>query len=154
LTGVNRLIQHGNMGRPKDPKYSQASDMYSKGMSIGDLAEFYQVTRQAMWKILSRRSSLRSQKRFGSENHFFRGGSIADKRSHHLVESAISKGVIVPKPCEICGKKGRAHHDDYNRPLDVRWLCQKHHFHWHQNNTAKPIEDKDHLMRSLTISSP
>ena len=30
----------------------------------------------------------------------------------------------------------RSHHDDYNLPLVLRWLCPLHHRQWHQNNTA------------------
>lgn len=45
------------------------------------------------------------------------------------VGNAIRDGRLVKKPCEICGTTERveAHHDDYSRPLDVRWLCFFHH---------------------------
>lgn len=37
-------------------------------------------------------------------------------------------GRLVRKPCEACGsEKSQAHHDDYSKPLDVRWFCFKHH---------------------------
>lgn len=38
------------------------------------------------------------------------------------------------QPCEICGEKAEAHHDDYNKPLEVRWLCFKHHREWHKTH--------------------
>ncbi|MFC3331681.1 hypothetical protein ACFOEM_04310 [Paenalcaligenes hominis] len=34
--------------------------------------------------------------------------------------------------CEVCGKsKVDAHHDDYSKPLEVRWLCREHHMQHH-----------------------
>lgn len=48
-----------------------------------------------------------------------------------LVNSAIRRGDIIPKPCEVCGKKAQAHHDDYSKPYDVKWLCQIHHMEYH-----------------------
>jgi hypothetical protein len=48
---------------------------------------------------------------------------------------AIRAGILLRKPCEVCGKeKVDAHHDDYMKPLDVRWLCRKHHNEHHRNN--------------------
>ena len=41
---------------------------------------------------------------------------------------AITSGRLKRLPCEICGaKKVEGHHEDYSKPLDVRWLCTKHH---------------------------
>lgn len=46
----------------------------------------------------------------------------------------ISEGILVKKPCEVCGNsKVEAHHDDYNQALQVRWLCRKHHQEHHKN---------------------
>ena len=45
-----------------------------------------------------------------------------------LFASAVKSGKIERQPCEVCGAvKTDAHHDDYLKPLDVRWLCRKHH---------------------------
>jgi len=47
----------------------------------------------------------------------------------NAVSNALRDGRLKRKPCEICGTTVRvqAHHDDYSRPLDVRWLCFTHH---------------------------
>jgi hypothetical protein len=35
--------------------------------------------------------------------------------------------------CEVCGSHpADAHHDDYTKPLDVRWLCEPHHMQVHR----------------------
>ncbi len=53
----------------------------------------------------------------------------------HLTFKAIEKGILIRKPCEVCGstEKIEAHHDDYHKPLEVRWLCKKHHMEHHKN---------------------
>jgi hypothetical protein len=51
-----------------------------------------------------------------------------------FTNSAKRLGFLKKMPCEICGEeKVDAHHDDYMKPLDVRWLCRKHHVEYHNN---------------------
>ena len=58
------------------------------------------------------------------------------KRAAHVAcGNAIRDGRLIRKPCEVCGEIAQAHHDDYSKPLDVRWLCTKHHVEWHKHNT-------------------
>lgn len=41
---------------------------------------------------------------------------------------AIKAGKLVRQPCEGCGADNtEAHHDDYSKPLSVRWLCRTCH---------------------------
>lgn len=58
-------------------------------------------------------------------------------RCHGLVARALRSGDLVPQNCECCGSEQTvAHHDNYNKPLDVRWLCQPCHKQWHKYNEA------------------
>ena len=46
---------------------------------------------------------------------------------------SISRGKILKGKCDICGDvKTQAHHHDYSKPLDVKWLCRKHHYELHK----------------------
>lgn len=65
--------------------------------------------------------------------------AIAASRAPHkrratvAVHNAIKRGKMQKKPCEVCGaEKVEAHHDDYSKPLDVMWLCRKHHATLHR----------------------
>ncbi len=56
----------------------------------------------------------------------------------------VNRGKVIKENCEVCGscKKVEGHHDDYSKPLEVRWLCQKHHNEHHQKNKKLPKETK------------
>ncbi len=46
---------------------------------------------------------------------------------------AVSSGKVIRKPCIVCGSTdSEGHHDDYSLPLDVVWLCPKHHAERHR----------------------
>lgn len=54
--------------------------------------------------------------------------NIDKVKAHALFHRAIKNGEIIRKPCEICGEiKSHGHHQDYLKPLEVVWLCAKHH---------------------------
>lgn len=53
-----------------------------------------------------------------------------------FTQKAIALGILVPQPCEVCGvTKVHAHHTDYSKPLEVRWLCHEHHKAEHRKET-------------------
>jgi len=60
-----------------------------------------------------------------------RAYDMADNRrrlARRAVSKAIKDGRLIKCPCEVCGDANtEAHHDDYDKPLDVRWLCRSHH---------------------------
>jgi len=110
---------------------------YEDGASLADIGKAFGRSRQAIHDIFKTRNwQLRPQQRLGSDNTFYRGGNRASGRVHDMTSVAIEQGLLTQQPCEICGEqKTVAHHDDYNKPYDVRWLCKKHHFEWHSKNT-------------------
>jgi len=72
------------------------------------------------------------------QNSYGHGLSIEERETHKRARSitnhAIRDGLLVRKPCEICGELAEAHHYDYSKPLEVRWLCRLHHWQVHHNN--------------------
>ena len=63
--------------------------------------------------------------------------------ARRLVRAAIQRGDLVrPTECEVCCRPPgvssigtplvQAHHDDYAKPLDVRWVCQLCHAQIHR----------------------
>lgn len=50
-------------------------------------------------------------------------------RAREQLQWAVRCGRLVRRPCEGCGadENVQGHHDDYSKPLEVRWLCQKCH---------------------------
>lgn len=74
----------------------------------------------------------------------WRRANPAKYAAHLAVSQALTKGDLVKQPCEVCGTtEGRidGHHDRYDRPLEVRWLCRRHHVRLH--NAGEDMFGKD-----------
>lgn len=68
-------------------------------------------------------------------------------RDKHYIRTCVNRllreGKITRMPCKICGaEKAEAHHCDYNKPLELMWLCRKHHREWHKRNKATEISNE------------
>lgn len=58
---------------------------------------------------------------------------LPSRKAKGFVQRAIWKGILVrPAECAKCGKacKPDAAHEDYSKPLEVRWLCKSCHVKW------------------------
>lgn len=61
--------------------------------------------------------------------------------AHNKVAREIKAGNLVRLPCSVCGSiSSYAHHESYNRPLDVVWLCQIHHKARHKQMAIDGID--------------
>jgi hypothetical protein len=86
----------------------------------------------------------RSWKKANPERHAelaraYRARNREKTRAQNQLNYAVRKGDVARQPCEVCGtdQKVHAHHHDYRKPLDVRWLC----FQCHKN--SHPVDDED-----------
>ena len=78
------------------------------------------------------KQALRRGKKAYSERHPKRRSAV------NAVNNAVRDGRLYkPSECESCAKETalQGHHCDYNKPLDVMWLCEPCHKHWHKHNT-------------------
>ncbi|MFN4062400.1 MAG: hypothetical protein ACK4IA_16850 [Paracoccus hibiscisoli] len=63
----------------------------------------------------------------------WRRANLLKYSAHLAVRRALASGRLTKAPCEVCGAATvDAHHDRYDRPLEVRWLCRTHHVKLHQ----------------------
>lgn len=59
------------------------------------------------------------------------------RNAHGKVSRAVMNGTLKrPIECSLCGDTGRieAHHEDYDKPLEVVWLCTKCHANAHKKD--------------------
>lgn len=69
-------------------------------------------------------------------NKNYRLLSKEEKKRHiarAYTQSYIKTGKLTPQPCRECGNPiTQPHHIDYNKPLEIVWLCRQHHIEHHR----------------------
>lgn len=76
------------------------------------------------------------------EQHRFGTGlpvneQVKRRKAREILNHAIRDGKIYgPLPCAVCHSTHdiQAHHENYDEPLKVKWLCFKHHRQLHYEN--------------------
>ena len=53
--------------------------------------------------------------------------------ARYMTKNAVARGIIKKMPCKVCGiEEVDVHHEDYEKPLQVTWLCKIHHVERHK----------------------
>lgn len=67
-------------------------------------------------------------------------------KARRAVGNAVRDGRLKRMPCESCGSlRVQAHHEDYSRPLDVKWLCFSCHRAEHGQEVTRPEDARSGL---------
>ena len=75
-----------------------------------------------------------------STNTKWRKNNPAKVHAHSVIWEHIRTGRLTPKVCEVCGNsKTHAHHDDYSKLLEVRWLSSRCHRKYHATEKGQAV---------------
>jgi hypothetical protein len=122
-----RILSHGYHASWCRGCYSKEATVYGLAKIQVDI-EYREraLIRSKKWTSENREHCTENQRKWRQANPL----SI---HAHNAVQLALRSGKLKKKPCVICGsnKNLEAHHRDYDKPLDVVWLCRMHHSHLH-----------------------
>ncbi len=74
-------------------------------------------------------------------------------RARAAVKYALKSGKLIRMGCEVCGGKAHAHHEDYSKPLEVRWLCAMHHGREHRREIPVQCVERLAIQQAKEIKS-
>ncbi len=132
------------MARSKEEERARLRAHYLEHQEeIKERSRRYRATHKKELAEYFREYRARKRKELSEYNQEYRAKrSRKTGGANHKINNAIKEGKVSRLPCEVCGgEPAEAHHDDYNKPLDVRWLCKKCHTEWHKYNKPKYIGD-------------
>ena len=81
-------------------------------------------------RLSSKRERAEHPERVNARNKKYKDKNPLRVRAMNMLARALRRGVIRKSNfCECCYAFGKteAHHDDYDKPIDVKWLCVKCH---------------------------
>jgi hypothetical protein len=120
--------------------HQEARKLRAKRFTCKEIALRCGVSHQRVYQILGPQTE-RKKRTFSTSGRPLKGGRTtepgyleAQARAQELCNRAIRRGELIRQThCEKCGSTTRvdAHHEDYEKPLEVMWLCRRHHVRRH-----------------------
>ena len=102
------------------------------------------------WKLVNKYSSSKENIKWRKAHPFYWKKEKRDKKklwARWNFKNHIRYGKIKRQICEVvgCSQIGEGHHADYTKPLDVQWLCKKHHIEHHKKLKQKERKENDRM---------
>lgn len=110
-----------NYYKNKEKKKQQATDYYYANYEK-------RLEQKKIWAKNNKEKLRKYRKTYWVK---YKKRKVVEEKARMLLNLAVEKGKITrPDTCSKCNKKGliHAHHNDYEKPLEVEWLCHKCHF--------------------------
>jgi hypothetical protein len=74
----------------------------------------------------------RNRENITEEHRKWLSNNPTKKYAHYRIMHELRMGRMKKLPCKLCGDiNSHGHHPDYSKPLEVVWLCPKHHADLH-----------------------
>jgi hypothetical protein len=125
-------LSRAKVQREKDP---EAYKSYLKKYYRDNKDELKEKQKEYMNTPIARKLKSETYKRYWSNP-----SNTIKNKARSIVNHAIRDGKLInPMKCECCGVETftEAHHEDYNKPLDVNWLCKTCHENKHHLNEGQ-----------------
>ncbi len=101
--------------------------------NVSHTAKVLGVSRRAFYRLAYRHGLMLPS----DEGRILPGTADEKMAARTIVKRALERGLRV-LPCEVCHTTTdvESHHDDYSKPLSIRWLCKEHHIQIHNRKRA------------------
>lgn len=141
--------------------HAKINDLHLRGYSYSEIARFFSISKTTVFNAVKEKEKVKPKRvrtdanrecdrKYQREKRAkMKGYKTEEYRSwrkknpekyvaHMRLNAAVSSGKIKKKPCAVCKSTIRvhAHHPDYKKPLNVIWLCTKHHKEIHRNDRS------------------
>lgn len=125
------MMADGFLGKCKDCTKSYVSMNYRANI------DHYVAYDRERFKKPARKAAIRE---------YLKARPAEKRKATNLTSAAIRDGRLIKQLCEVCGEMAvEAHHDDYSKPLEVRWLCRPHHLEHHGKVSRAPNLKPQHV---------
>ena len=143
---LNTHCKRGHL-RTKDNTYLFRQVLKNKKTQLVRICKTCRNERQEVYRAEHRYTVPVEKRREHRRKHYHKNCKTKEFKFQHSarrkVNTEIRAGRLVRQPCEVCNNpKSIAHHEDYNKPLDVRWLCGKHHAEVHKKFNKLVLAEK------------